>query len=156
MSLQERTLNCAVTEPRITRLEEGLHKVDEKINVLSNKDSEQMELLAKLDTMVEFMVQDREEIREQRRDENRIREEERKESRAFNKEVTETIKGVNDNLVALNISNKGLEGRVGQLEETDRGSKIDVPHLITRATETLITTGIIGGVVWLLSMYFGK
>ena len=149
-------MNCALSENRLDRLEEGLSIVDKKIEMVSTHDSEQFELLAKLDTMVEFMVKDRDEVREERNNEKRIREEERRESREINKSITEAIQNVNENLISLNTDTDNIKSRVGVLEDNSSKYKIDTPLLITKAISTLITTGIVGGVIWLLSIYFSS
>lgn len=144
-NLPKETVNCKMNMRRLTSLEEEMKGLNGKMDINLERDAETHEVLAKLDTVVTFMAEDR------------------KEQKEINKGFISTLGEINTNMTQLNtdlkyviednkdIKSKMAEASDRQVVESNK-TKIDWTILVTRAIETLVVGGIVGAIVYLLNV----
>jgi len=142
--MPERTMNCGISEIRIANLEKGLDKMVVDIEHIKESNDSQGELMTKIDTMMQFVIEDR------------------KEQRVINKETSETLKSINDNLTGLNkdvgslhndVSN--MKGKISLIEEyqdvADKKGTINLVDLLTDNMKTVIGLLAVAGVLYIIA-----
>lgn len=138
-----RTQNCAISEMRIKSLEKDVDAIKTSVAKIEDTNSNQNKLMTKLDTMIEFIMEDRTEQKE------------------LNRETISTLKNMNDNLNGLNSDMGNIKDKVDHIERKqkegdkitkhiDDKSKLDWQILTTRAIETLIMGGILGAIYYVI------
>jgi predicted nucleic acid-binding Zn-ribbon protein len=142
--MPQRTINCGISEIKIANLEKGLDKVMNEVGYIKSNSDNQGELMAKIETMMEFVIEDR------------------KEQREINKETSETLKSINANLTGLNkdvgslhndVSN--MKGKISLIEEyqdvADKKGTINLVDLLTDNMKTVIGLLAVAGVLYIIA-----
>jgi len=140
-SLEQRE-GCKI---QIEYLKDGVALNSEKIKHLEASTYEQGELLAKFDTIIEYMVVDKAE--------NKL---DKAEQKVINHKTLETLGAMNSNLTLLNSDNGLIKAKMTLIERTqhdqDNKTKLDWTVLVTKALQTLVVAGVLAGVVWLIKV----
>lgn len=161
-NIPKESLNCRKNDERILSLEKGMQYMSEKIDRQAQVETESLEMLAKLDTLVEFMVEDRKEQKEINKGFIESIDEDRKEQRRVNEGFMHTLGGMNDNLTQLNndvkyviSDNKKIKQQVDSIETNQNKSssisKIDLLELATRVVTKIIEYLMYGGILYVVA-----
>lgn len=144
----EESKNCRVRKIIIDNLEKRVDDMVGEVEHIKQDNGIQNELLAKFDTMIEFIVRDREEEKDIK-----------KEQREINKKTVETLQSMNDNLIILNSDMDNVKIKVNSLEnaqkiQSNRG-KIDIIQIFTseigKFIAVIIGSGLMVGGIYLVS-----
>lgn len=129
-------VNCAVNELRLDNLEKDVESIKKDIDEIYNNHSHSEELLIKLNSFVEYMVEDR------------------KDQKSINEKHVTTLEKMNENLIHLNNDVKYLmDDNVkinSQLKQTQEKSTIDWIELFNNAFKYLLKAGITTGIIYVL------
>ena len=138
------TSNCPINNLRLQNLEKAMDELFDKLDSLTEKEHRQEELLAKFDTIIEFLMKDK------------------IEQEKINERTLATLDTMNRNLIELNGDikyvigdNKSIKQKFTTLEdkskiESDK-NKIDWRDSITRVLTKILETGMYGGIVYLIA-----
>ena len=136
--IPEKSLNCSVNEIRVTSLERRMDSVKKDVKHIKDQNDSQNEVLAKVDTVIEFMIEDR------------------KEQKEINKESIKTLKSMDDNLTTLNRDMQNIKQEVTETkEDVDKLKNITTINwtsLMKGNIEKLVS-GVVGGALILGAYY---
>lgn len=134
-NLPERTQNCRIGEIRLTNLEEGQKNMIRELECIGKEVNNQNELMTKIDTMMNFVIEDR------------------KEQREINKKTSDTLDKINDNLTGLNKDVGNLEQRFSVIEKTQEENRnkysFDVVELFVQNFKYVVGLGIAGAIIYI-------
>jgi len=154
-NIPKETLNCRMNNKRLESLEEGMkvvinrvEKVDDRLDLEVDRQVEYMELVAKLDTVVEYMVKDREQ--------------DRVDQKELNKSFINTLGNMNANLTELNgdvkyviSDNKKIKQELGVMKntqiESNKVGTIDLKSLSTKVVAKVIEYLMYGGILFIIA-----
>jgi len=134
------TLNCPINNLKISNLEKTMSELVEAVKISKEQDFRQEEMLAKFDTIIEFLMYDR------------------KKQETVNEKTIEVLSGMNQNLTELNgdvkhviVEHNSIKEqmdimKISQLAVSEK-NKVDLGEIaknsIVKVTEFLMYSGII-------------
>jgi len=133
--------NCPINVFRLNELEDVVKDMKCDLKYIKEDNEVQNELLAKFDTMIEYMISNNNDLKEERRID-------RLEQKEVTKESITTLKAISDNLITLNLDMDNVKSEINSLKiaKNDRikNENINVISLLN-STFTKVMAGILLG-----------
>lgn len=151
--------NCGINGHRIKTLEDNLKEgfiemkgevnhLRKEVKDVHEQNGNQNELLAKFDTMIEFIIKDREDQKE-----------DKKEQKELNKRTIDTLESMNGNLIVLNSDVDSIKGEVAtlkkkQVTQEDNANinwQVLLKNNLSKILNTIIYGALLSGAYYLIS-----